>query len=229
MGKHEVTVGEFRRFVDAAGYKTTAETSGGGDVWNGTTWAHKDDASWKNPYLNQGEKHPVVLVSWYDALEYCNWLSKQENLKPVYIRNGDSVTWNRNANGYRLPTEAEWEYACRAGTTTAYSTGLGISVSQANCNDAGATKNVGSYAPNAWGLYDMHGNVWEWCWDLKGSYSNVLQIDPLGVVTGQSRVLRGGAWNLNARNLRSAFRGSLDLMNRFGNNSFGFRLARSGG
>ncbi|MDR1902679.1 MAG: formylglycine-generating enzyme family protein [Treponema sp.] len=227
MGKYEVTVGEFGHFVNATGYKTTAETSGVGYVWRGGSWTQKTNANWKNPYFNQGEKHPVVLISWYDAIEYCNWLSEQENLTPVYTRSGNSVTWNRGVNGYRLPTEAEWEYACRAGTTAAYSTGLSISTSQANYGDTGATKNVGSFAPNVWGLYDMHGNAWEWCWDLKGDYSDGAQTDPEGAASGPSRVLRGGSWCNNAYNVRSAFRGSLDPANRYINNSFGFRLVRS--
>ena len=132
MGKHTVTVGEFRRFVNATGYRTDAEKSGGGYVWINNDWVQRADANWKNPYFSQGDNHPVVLVSWNDAVQYANWLSEQERLTPAYTINGTNVIWNRSANGYRLPTEAEWEYAARAGTTTPYNTGNTITTSQAN-------------------------------------------------------------------------------------------------
>ncbi|MDR1900727.1 MAG: formylglycine-generating enzyme family protein, partial [Treponema sp.] len=189
MGKYEVTVGEFRRFVNASGYKTEAEISGGGYVLTGGEWVEKADANWKNPYFSQGDNQPVVLVSWNDAAAYCNWRSGQEGLTPAYTISGSTVTWNRNANGYRLPTEAEWEYACRAGTTTAYSTGAGITTGQANYDfKIGKTTNAGTYTANAWGLYDMHGNVWEWCWDWFGAYAGGAQTDPTGASSGSDRV-----------------------------------------
>jgi formylglycine-generating enzyme required for sulfatase activity len=123
------------------------------------------------------------------------------------------------SNGYRLPTEAQWEYACRAGTGTPFSTGNNITTSQANYDGRGPYNNnakgenrgkttpVGrSFAPNAWGLYDMHGNVWEWCWDWYGSYSSGAQTDPGGAVSGYSRVIRGGSWDNYGQYLRSAYR-----------------------
>jgi formylglycine-generating enzyme required for sulfatase activity len=236
MGKYEVTVGEFRAFVNATGYKTTAETSGGGYVWTGSQWERKTDANWKNPYFSQGDSQPVTLVSWYDAVEYCNWRSRAEGLSPAYTVNGANVTWNRNANGYRLPTEAEWEYACRAGTTTPFSTGNNITTSQANYdgnypyngNAKGTyrqkTTAVGSFQPNAWGLYDMHGNVWEWCWDWYGDYPRGAQTNPSGAASGSDRVLRGGSWYSGAQYLRSASRHSFDPSSWY--NSLGFRLVR---
>jgi len=153
-------------------------------------------------------KRPVENVTWYDAVEFCNKLSSQEGLTQVYTitgRNPSSgypitsatVTANWDANGYRLPTEAEWEYACRAGTTTAYNTGDTITdiTGWYTVNSQSRTHEVGKKPPNAWGLYDMHGNVWEWCWDWYGSYSSGAQTDPRGPGSGGSRVLRGGSWD----------------------------------
>jgi formylglycine-generating enzyme required for sulfatase activity len=128
------------------------------------------------------------------------------------------VTPNAGSNGYRLPTEAQWEYACRAGTTTPFSTGNNITTDQANYdgtrpyndNPAGVyrarTMQVGSFAPNAWGLHDMHGNVWEWCWDWYDDYPSAAQADPSGAVFGGHRVRRGGSWGYGGRYLRSAAR-----------------------
>jgi formylglycine-generating enzyme required for sulfatase activity len=174
-----------------------------------------------NPSRFKGENLPVDSVSWYDAVEYCNALSRREGLTPAYAidksrsdpnNTGDNdnvkwvVTWNRNANGYRLPTEAEWEYACRAGTTTRFSTGNNITTIQANYHEAyQGTIPVGSFAPNPWGLYDMYGNVSEWCWDWYGSYSSGTQTDPVGVSSGFLRILRGGDW---ISSVSSAMRGN---------------------
>ncbi|MDR0689444.1 MAG: SUMF1/EgtB/PvdO family nonheme iron enzyme [Spirochaetaceae bacterium] len=178
-------------------------------------------------YFN-GDNLPVELVSWYDAVKYCNWLSEQAGLTPVYkikdenITNGENVTWDTSANGYRLPTEAEWEYACRAGTTTAFNTGDNITTDQANYKgDApyngngagiirGTTVAVDSFAPNAWGLYNMHGNLWEWCWDryvIDYYYNKPAAVtNPVGPDTGAG-LLRGGALSADGRALRSATRG----------------------
>jgi len=179
-----------------------------------------------NPSKFMGDNLPVENVSWYDAVEYCNQRSKKEGLIPAYTVNGSNVEWNRNTNGYRLPTEAEWEYACRAGTATAYNTGENISDSTGwyKVNSGIKTHPVGQKLANAWGLYDMHGNVWEWCWDWYGSYSSKVQNDPMGAVSGSFRVLRGGSWYNSAENTRSTYRFNLDPYYRYDN--FGFRLVR---
>ena len=230
MGINPVTVGEFRRFINATNYRTDAERSGGGWVRENNQWVQKADANWRNPYFTQNDNHPVVLVSWFDVIEYCNWLSRQEGLTPAYtisgIGNNRTVTWNRSANGYRLPTETEWEYACRAGTTTAYSTGASITTTQANFNNSlGRTTPVGNYAANAWGLHDMHGNVYEWCWDWFGNYPAEAQTDPTGPASGSDRVIRGGSWFSVAQNLRSANR-SVDYDPNYRVSYIGFRLSR---
>ena len=178
-----------------------------------------------NPSSFKGDNLPVENVSWFDAVEYCNRLSRREGLAPAYTISGTTVTWNRNANGYRLPTEAEWEYACRAGTTTPYNTGNTITTSQANFSwSAQGTTPVGTYSPNAWGLYDMHGNVWEWCYDRYGSYSTSDLSNPLGASSGSDRVIRGGSWSPSAQYLRSAYRYYGTPAYRYGN--LGFRLVR---
>ena len=178
-----------------------------------------------NPSHNKGANLPVEQVSWLDAVEYCNKRSVKEGLTPAYTINGNNVSWERAANGYRLPTEAEGEYACRAGTQTPFYSGT--SVEEAGWytgNSGGKTHPVGEKQPNSWGLYDMHGNVLEWCWDWLGDYSAQAQTDPLGAPQGTSRVYRGGCWIFQEFQTRSAYR--------FGNHqnlrSFmvGFRVAR---
>ncbi|MCL2179559.1 MAG: SUMF1/EgtB/PvdO family nonheme iron enzyme [Treponema sp.] len=227
MGVNPVTVGEFRRFVNASRYQTEAERSGGGHVWTGSQWETRADANWRNPYFTQADNHPVVLVTWNEAVQYCNWLSAQEGLTPAYNISGTNVTWNRSANGYRLPTEAEWEYACRAGTTTAYNTGASITTNQANYDRTSySTTPVGNYAANRYGLHDMHGNVWEWCWDWYGDYPAGAQNDPTGASSGWGRVLRGGSWNLSAAYIRSASRNLSTSPTDRGIDS-GFRVVRN--
>ena len=177
-----------------------------------------------NPSHTQTENYPVETVSWYAALEYCNALSKKHRLKSAYVIGGDEVTWNVTANGYRLPTEAEWEYACRAGTTAGYNTGDTITFADARFQ-AGEPAAVGIFAPNAWGLYDMHGNVYEWCWDWYGDYSGEPQTNPRGPESGARRVIRGGSAASDAEHLRSAERGRVEPSVR--NVNLGFRVARN--
>jgi len=184
----------------------------------------------KNPSEFRGDNLPVERVSWYDAIEYCNKRSQKEGLTPAYtIATMTGVSRNSNANGYRLPTEAEWEYACRAGTTTAYNTGASINNNTGwyEANSAGSTHEVGQKPANAWGLYDMHGNVYELCWDWYDNiYTSRAQTDPLGPSSGRERVGRGGGWNSSAQNVRSAERNSYHPADsRYRN--MGFRVARN--
>jgi formylglycine-generating enzyme required for sulfatase activity len=249
LAEREVTVGEFRRFVEDTGFRTSAEKAGGADYYNEASgeWETAEGYSWRRPGFTQDDDHPVVNVSWFDAVEYCNWLSAREGLDPVYRVSGGQARWDRSANGYRLPTEAEWEYACRAGTAGPFSTGERISTAQANYDGSRPYFNNGrglfrkrtmpaaSFPPNPWGLYDMHGNVWEWCWDIYGLFYHsgpegvtpppALSRDPLGAETGAYRVNRGGGWASPGKSLRSAAR-SGDYPET-ANSGVGFRVARN--
>lgn len=190
----------------------------------------------RNPSNFPGDKNPVENLTWFDAVTFCNCLSEEEGL-PVCYRitkvkqekdgriTAADVTPVSDALGYRLLTEAEWEYACRAGTTTAFCLGEKLPHDQANCTEArhNRTRPVASYTANAFGLYDLHGNVWEWCADWYGDYRGD-GVDPRGPETGTTRVYRGGCWSFPANNARSAFRGRSTPNVRFIN--LGFRLAR---
>jgi formylglycine-generating enzyme required for sulfatase activity len=189
-----------------------------------------------NPSYFKGAALPVEQVSWYDAVAFANARSVKEGLKPAYAISRDFVNCDWTGNGYRLPTEAEWEYACRAGTAAATAFGNSLSSAQANFHgdfpynggakgpNLGKTAPVGGYAANPWGLYDMHGNVYEWCWDWFGPYPAGAQDNPAGPASGALRVSRGGSWNYGAGNLRSAYRG--DYGTTGGLYFRGFRLVR---
>ncbi len=201
-----------------------------------------------NPSNFNGDDLPVENVSWLDAVAFCNALSEKENLTPAYAIDGETVTWDRSANGYRLPTEAEWEYACRAGTTTPFNTETSIRPDESNyyghypyeieenyfsqgnlTTKPGeyrqTTVAVNSFSPNAWGLYNMHGNVSEWVWDYYGEYGTTDETDPTGPESGTRRVYRGGGWNDFAKNIRSAYRATLPEDK--GSFNLGIRLVRN--
>jgi formylglycine-generating enzyme required for sulfatase activity len=180
-----------------------------------------------SPETNTANR-PVENVTWYDAVEFCNKLSEMEGLMPVYTINGTTVTPNWSANGYRLPTEAQWEYACRAGSVTAYNTGHDTIVffdgGWYAGNSDNRTHSVGEKQYNSWGLYDMHGNVFEWCWNWYVRWDGT-DYDPTGPVSGDGRVLRGGAWDSEGTYLRSACR-DFSLNPKFSSNNIGFRIVR---
>lgn len=201
-----------------------------------------------NPSNFSGEDLPVENISWLDAVAYCNARSEKDGLTPVYTIDGQNVSWDRSANGYRLPTEAEWEYACRAGTTTPFY--MKNSPSDKDANYYGhypyeiennyfsqgnlevkpgeyrqTTVPVDSFSENPYGLYNMHGNVSEWVWDYYGEYPTDEQTDPAGPTSGTLRVYRGGGWNDFAKNMRSAYRATLEQNK--GSFNIGFRLVRN--
>jgi formylglycine-generating enzyme required for sulfatase activity len=168
---------------------------------------------------------PMNNVTWLQAVNFCNTLSDKEGLTRAYSISGDTIYWDQNANGWRLPTEAEWEYACRAGTTTLYNTGASISSAAAVYGASGVSA-VGGRTPNAWGFYDMHGNVAEWCLDgINRTYGgNVTDPFSGGQVSGSHRI-RGGGYSYSASDLASAFRDSGP--NGWSGPHVGFRVVRT--
>jgi formylglycine-generating enzyme required for sulfatase activity len=173
----------------------------------------------------QGSGRPVERVSWLEAVEYCNALSRGVGLEEAYVVNGGEVIWKGvSCPGFRLPTEAEWEYACRAGKSEARPGEL-EDVAWYDFNSKFETHPVRWKQPNAWGLHDMVGNVWEWCWDWYGEPRPGSKVDPLGPDSGSYRVNRGGSWRAAARCARAACRSYWppDCHN----DDLGFRLART--
>lgn len=233
LGQHEVTVGQFRQFIEASGYIPESVADGtGGYGYNASYNLAESDSrdafegrdqkySWRNPGFIQGDNHPIVNVTWNDAVALAKWLSEKEGVK------------------YRLPTEAEWEYACRAGTRTRYASGDNLEslLKAANIFDLDTkeywlrwtqfalsghdgfsfTAPVGSFAPNAWGFYDMHGNVWEWVsdWYANDYYAKSPIDDPQGPADGNVRVRRGGSWHTWALYARSSYRNWLSPDSRY--------------
>ena len=210
LGVTEVTRGQFDRFVRETNYRTDAENQGTAWALKDNKWGEQSGVNWRNPLFQQGDDHPVVCVSYNDAMAFCEWLSKK-----------DSKT-------YALPTEAQWEYTCRAGSdTTTWYWGDNESGAQGHANvpSEGESVNwtykfkgvrdgytytspVASFSANEFGLYDTIGNVWEWCADWYGDdyYANSPGSDPSGPSSGTSRVLRGGSWSNAPRSCRAANR-----------------------
>ena len=235
MGVTHVTVDQFAQFAKSSGYQTEAEKNGysySEEIKDGTfAFVKTDGLSWQHPGFEQKGDHPVVQVSWNDAQTFCGWLSK---------KSGRTVV---------LPTEAQWEYACRAGTTTAYPWGDDPDDGKGWANGADEslkkklpnwkadffnwddgfvyTSPVASFKPNAFGLYDMIGNARQWCQDRYGRYEKGAAKDPTGATTGDEHVRRGGTWHTFPEDCRAAFRTVInaDLWH----NGDGFRVVVLGG
>ena len=267
MGQFPITLRQFKVFIDASGYKTVAEKKGDSYVLTGEDkgWSYVKGVTWACDELGNKRperewEHPVVHVSWFDAIAYCNWLSEKQGLKPVYSGDieglSDDIFINYEANGYRLPTEAEWEYAAGNGTKhTKYSWGnndpfgkqsgnvrdetfkkewysLGEKFQRFNVTDYFEdfedgyllSSPVGSFNPNELGLYDMTGNVNEWCsdWYDKDYFQQSPLKNPRGPEIGEYRSLRGGSWVNNDNNCRVSYRSRLNSVNR--SSDVGFRV-----
>ncbi|MBD3221517.1 SUMF1/EgtB/PvdO family nonheme iron enzyme [bacterium] len=231
---------EFRRDEDEAQHEVTLTRAffiGRHEVTQG----QYEDLMGENPSQRQGPTVPVENVSFLDAVRYCNARSLADGLAPAYTIEGETVSWDRDAGGWRLPTEAEWEYACRAGSDSSLPNG---DITETACNldflldqygvycgnDDEDDEGVGGPSPvmgrrnNAWGLYDVHGNVFEWCWDWYASDPPRVD-DPAGPVTGVNRVIRGGGWTSQAQACRAANRSQLAPSSL--NPAVGFRVARN--
>ncbi len=186
-----------------------------------------------NPSNWKGDQLPVEQVNWFDAVDYCNKRSLKEGLRPCYSGSGNSITCDWNANGYRLPTEAEWEFAARGGVKGKgykYSGSNDIgSVAWYDGNSSNKTHEVGTKAANELGLHDMSGNVWEWCWDWydSGYYAKSAGSDPKGTGSGSSRVLRGGSWGNLGNYCRVALRDSFNPGSWRNGSVDGFRVVRA--
>ncbi len=174
-----------------------------------------------------GPTCPVDKVTWNDAIAFCNKLSELEGIAPAYEVQGATVKWAWNAPGYRLLTEAEWEYVARAGKKELFSgSDIAEDVAWFTTNSAGSTHAVGTKAANGWGLFDMTGNVREWVWDLPSvPFSDGHATDPFGEVKGDQRASRGGSWSSDERRVRVAYRRWAQTGDR--SNSLGFRVART--
>ena len=179
----------------------------------------------------EGDNHPMYYVNWFEAVKFANERSLRAGLTPTYTINGTNVSWNREANGYRLPTEAEWEFAARGGVVCygnfRYSGSNEIDeVAWHNGNSGELTQPVRMLRANVLGIYDMSGNVWEWVWDWEGALPTSGQAtNPAGPSSGPSRMLRGGSVINSSVHIRSASRVNNTQSNRY--NHVGFRLVRS--
>ncbi|MDA1015777.1 MAG: formylglycine-generating enzyme family protein [Planctomycetota bacterium] len=237
LGATEVTIAQFRKFVMGTNYQTEAEVLGTGNSAAPNKAAPKDrnEFTWRTPGFVQLENAAVSQVSWNDAVAFCNWLSRQEKLAPCYHKDADhGWTLIPETGGYRLPSEAQWEFACRAGTTGPFHFGDDYRELEKydwyNRIGKNSTRTVGTKRPNAFGLYNMHGNVGEWCQDFydPNFYQTPRRNDPTGPASRLSpksrRVIRGGDWWTTAVRCRSAFRGYGDQVTR--SDDLGFRLMR---
>jgi formylglycine-generating enzyme required for sulfatase activity len=207
IGKYEVTFEEYDRYCDS------------------NKLPKPNDNGW-----GRG-RQPAIYVSWLDAVNYCNWLSRQDHLQPCYIVSGSDVKWLDTANGYRLATEAEWEYAARGGDKSKHTLYAGAEKADDAVwykdNSSSKAQATGQKKANELGLYDMNGNVWEWVWDWYdgGYYMHSPTDAPKGPTTGNYRVMRGGAWYNNVSYVTVATRQNAGQG--FKQNSVGFRIARN--
>jgi len=212
MSQFELSNSWFAVFVEETGYMSDAERAGYGLQWTGDGFERVPGMMWRDPGFDAPDDAPVVHVSWNDASAFCSWLDGK--LEGAVVR---------------LPTEAEWEYACAAGSATLFSFGDGLDSLDDyawSTRNAEGPKPVGRKRPNAWGLYDMHGNVWEWCADGHAPIDSQPATDPVGPIVGAPKILRGGSWINGPWSLRTAYRGHDTAT--LAEPHFGFRIVIEG-
>lgn len=228
MSAHPVSVDEFSEVVRTSGLVTTAERLGYGHIVRDSGSERVKGLNWKKPGHAQSGQSPVTMVSWLDALAFCNALSIREGLAPVYRIEKDAVVIDMSGSGYRLPTEAEWEFAASGGLRSRGNVYAGSSspaeVAWYKGNSSSAPMVRGVKYPNELGLYEMSGSVWEWCQDWYGPYDSARRMDPVGVAEGSFRVIRGGSWKSGADSCTITNRGGGDPLSR--NDIIGFRVVR---
>ncbi len=231
LGATEVTIGQFARFVEATKFVTETETLGGGHLYHDAETGedvYDKKLGWRSPGHEVMDNSPVTQLTWNDAVQFCNWLSAQDGLKVCYRKAGnDSWALSNAGEGYRLPTEAEWEYACRAGTDTQFSFGddpMTLDIyGWYKKNSVGGVHAVGLKVANPFGLFDMHGNAREWCSDFYGAYAASPAVDPAGPTSGSKRTFRG-EYHGYPVDCRAAYRDRATPSARFAN--LGFRVLR---
>ena len=235
MGTTEVTIGQFRKFIEATGFVTLAERSGfgnaAGKAIDAKVTARMKQMTWRTPGYAVTNDFPVTQVARVDAVRFCNWLSEQEKLTPCYqFEAGKGWALLTTGDGYRLPSEAEWEYACQAGSLDEPLSDDGVAWLKEQAwfrrNRKDGPQSVARKRPNTFGLFDMRGNVFEWCedWDDHEYYRESPQDDPLGPTRGSARVQRGGAWSYGAIECHSGFRTACAASER--SDHRGFRVVR---
>lgn len=235
IDQFEVTKGEFKKFVEATDFETSLENGGKISLKKQGTRKFYTGYNWETLVINQTDNHAVVGVSWYDAIHYCNWRSVKDGLNPCYSILDGSVIWNKEANGYRLPTETEWEYAAGGGKrkrTQFVGTKKEDEVDDyAHFNSEEGATMVGKHKKNKLGIYDLNGNVWEWCWDIydEKAYRNKSKEEDKNKVYENPfyifRVIRGGGWDSKLVELRVTYRGN--FQSTFASDNIGFRCVRN--
>ncbi|MBP8066222.1 MAG: SUMF1/EgtB/PvdO family nonheme iron enzyme [Flavobacterium sp.] len=210
MAQYEVTVADWKAYTSANKINMPARPA----------WGWKDE-------------FPITNITWTQAIDYCNWLSKANNLKPAYSKKGDKYVCDFTADGFRLPTDAEWEYAAKGGQKSkkfTYSGGNDLDlIAWYAANSEKAPKEIGTKLANELGLYDMSGNVWEWCWDYYSPIYHKVEKreNPTGPDRGEKRCIRGGSWDSSKLEYLDPAKNQLNWNPKTTNEFFGFRVVRS--
>lgn len=235
ISNHEVTIGEYLVFMNDVNISNDGYIKGNKIIDLGdfdcSVSKNFTGFNFKSNKFFDSDSCPITEITWFGALEYCNWLSENNGLEQVYIIDSNTVIFDKMKSGYRLPTEAEWEYAARSGGREDQQWS-GTNSNEYLDNYAWYYSNSGNKAypiksknPNAFGLYDMSGNVWEWCWDWYGDYDISNKTNPIGPISGSRRVIRGGYWYATSIGCKTSFRTHSNPQG--GTGSIGFRIAQN--